>query len=326
MDLIRGLHNVRPRHRGAALTIGNFDGVHRGHLAMIRRLKAWAASHGAPAVAVTFEPHPLEFLRPEAAPYRLTGLRDKVRMLAAAGVDAVLCLPFGARLAALEPEAFADRLTGAFAARHLLVGDDFRFGRGRRGDYALLASAGERGGFAVERMETVADATPVDGVQRISSTRIRDLLSQGRFDEAAALLGWRYRVSGRVVRGDGIGRKLGWPTVNLRLPPSPPPLAGIYAGRVYSNSDRRVRGLDGWPAAISVGVRPTVGGRATVFEAYLIDFEGDLYGRHLSVEPEVRLRNEEHFPDLQALTAQIGIDVARAREVLAAEMTISKGR
>ncbi len=307
MELIRGLHNVRARHRGSAVTIGNFDGVHRGHRAMIERLRRQAAALGVPATVVTFEPQPTEWLFPDRAPPRLTGLREKLRRLAGTGVDAVLVLRFDRHLAALEPEAFAGELIGErLGARYVLVGDDFRFGHKRRGDLRLLQSAGERYGYRAEPMETVT----CPGQERISSTRIREALRAGRFEEASRLLGEPYRVPGRVVGGDAMGRRLGWPTANLRLSPHRTPLDGIYAGWVHGVGERP------WPAAISVGVRPTVDGRQTVFEAHLIDFEGDLYGRPLVVEPVARLRDEVRFEGLDELAAQIGEDVRAARRVL----------
>ncbi len=306
MELIRGLHNVRRRHRGAAVTIGNFDGVHRGHRAIIERLRHEAQQRGCPAVVVTFEPHPLERLAPEQAPARLTGLREKVRRLADTGVDAVLCLRFDRHMAAVEPEAFAGELLGErLGIRYVLIGDDFRFGRRRRGDLALLQCAGATRGYEVEPMATV-----IRGGERISSTRIREALAAGRLDEAARLLDHPYCVRGRVVHGDAMGRQLGWPTANLRLSPECSPLDGIYAGWVHGAA------AEPWPAAISVGVRPTVGGRRTVFEVHLIDFDGDLYKRHLAVEPVARLRGEVHFDGLEALAAQIGEDIRAARRVL----------
>lgn len=306
MELIRGVHNVRTRHRGAAVTIGNFDGVHRGHRAVIEQLRREAEARGCPSLVMTFEPHPLEHLAPERAPARLTGLREKLRRLADTGVDGVLCVPFDEGLAAVAAEAFAGELLGErLGARYVLVGDDFRFGRGRRGDLALLREQGRRWGYEAACMGTVAQAGT-----RVSSTRVREAVGEGRFAEAEALLGAPYRISGRVMHGDAMGRRLGWPTANLKLPPAPLPLAGIYAGWA------RGPGLDVWPAAISVGVRPTVGGRRTVFEAHLIGFRGDLYGRHLCIEPVRWLRAEERFSDTAALAEQIGADVEAARRVL----------
>ncbi|MFP4648124.1 MAG: bifunctional riboflavin kinase/FAD synthetase [Halorhodospira sp.] len=306
MEFIRGLHNVGRRHRGAAITIGNFDGVHRGHRAMIDRLRYEAVQRGCRPMVVTFEPHPLERLVPERAPARLTGLREKLRQLAAAGAEAVLCLRFDERLAAVEPEAFAGELLGErLGVRYVLIGEDFRFGRRRRGDLDLLRQVGAQWGYEVAPMETVIR----DG-QRISSTRVREAVAAGRFEEAALLLGHRYCVRGRVVHGDAMGRRLGWPTANLRLSPERTPLGGIYAGWTHGAGERP------WPTAISVGIRPTVGGRRTVLEAHLIDFDADLYGQHLAIEPVARLRGEEHFDGLEALAAQIGEDIRAARRVL----------
>lgn len=302
--LIRGLQGLCRARRGGAVTVGNFDGVHVGHRAMVER----AAANGRPCTVVTFEPHPLEFFRGDDAPARITGLREKLHRFAATDADQIVCLPFNQRLASMTPERFVDTLlVEGLAAEYVLVGDDFRFGRQRRGDHELLRRLGEARGFRVERMETVKDQ---GGRRRVSSTRIRQLLAQGEFDAAAELLGERYCVGGRVVRGDAIGRTLGWPTVNVKLPPRPPPLAGVYAAWVHGVTEKP------WPAALSVGVRPVVEGRRTVFEAHLIDFEGDLYGRHVRVEPVAWLRGEEDFPGLAALAEQIGRDVDEARRQL----------
>lgn len=307
--LIRGLQGLRRARPGGAATIGNFDGVHRGHQAMIDRVRDEAAARGGPATVVTFEPHPLEYFRGADAPPRITGWREKVLRLFETGVDQVVCLPFRAALAQQEPEAFVDAvLVDGLGAGYVLIGDDFRFGRQRRGDVRLLQDLAESRGFQVGQMPTVTD--PERGAGRISSSRIREQLGAGDFDGAARLLGTRFQVAGRVVHGDAVGRELGWPTINLRLPPSPPPLAGIYSAWVHGV------GAVPWPAALSVGTRPTVGGTKTVFEAYLLDFDGDLYGRHVRVEPVEWLRGEEDFPGLDALSEQIGRDVALVRERL----------
>lgn len=306
MELIRGIHNIRPRHRGAAVTIGNFDGVHLGHQAMIAKLRETAARRGRPAYVVTFEPHPAEYLTPLRAPARLTGLREKLQRLASTGIDGVCVLKFDRDLAGSDAVSFAnDLLSGQLDVSHILIGDDFRFGSARGGDWQLLQELGQRAGFDVCSMATVE----IDQ-ERVSSTRIRAALAVGDFVAAEQLLGLPYRVSGRVVHGDAMGRRLGWPTANLRLPAARLPLQGIYAARAYGG------GLQGWPAAVSVGVRPTVDGRMTVFEAHLIGFTGDLYGSHMSVEPVKRLRGAQQFADLDALAAQIGRDIETAKQVL----------
>ncbi|BAU57284.1 riboflavin kinase [Halorhodospira halochloris] len=306
MELIRGIHNIRHRHRGAAVTIGNFDGVHRGHQAMIARLREQASRRGCPAYVVTFEPHPAEYLTPHRAPARLTGWREKLRRLGNSGIDGVVVLRFDQHLAGLDAASFATDLLGErLGVSHVLVGDDFRFGCARGGDLNLLLELGKRAGFDVCAMETIEVAN-----ERVSSTRVRAAIALGDFAAAEQMLGEPYRVSGRVVRGDAMGRRLGWPTANLRLAAARLPLQGIYAARVCGDD------LRDWPAAVSVGVRPTVDGRVAVFEVHLIGFEGDLYGSHLSVEPVKWLRGAKQFADLNALAAQIGRDIQQAEQVL----------
>jgi riboflavin kinase/FMN adenylyltransferase len=255
---------------------------------------------------VTFEPHPAEYLTPGQAPARLTGLRDKMRRLAGTGIDGVIVLKFDQRLAGLDAANFAtDLLAGKLGVSHVLVGDDFRFGSARGGDLRLLQELGRQAGFEVCAMTTVEVAG-----ERVSSTRIRAALARGDLSAAHEMLGKPYMVSGRVVHGDAMGRRLGWPTANLRLAPMRLPLQGVYAARVHGS------GVRDWPAAVSVGVRPTVDGRLVVFEAHLIGFEGDLYGQHICVEPVEWLRGEMHFSDLSSLAAQIGHDIEKAKQVL----------
>lgn len=302
MELIRGGHNLRARHRECAATIGNFDGVHRGHSSVLQRLRVAAAERGMPAVVVTFEPHPREYFTPDVAPARITGLRDKLRALAQTGVGRVLCLEFGRRLAAMEAEDFVrEILLAGLGVRFLMIGDDFRFGRGRRGDYSLLTRAAVEHGFELTRVPTVTLAGA-----RVSSTRVRQALGAGDLELAAHLLGRTYRISGRVIHGDRLGRRLGWPTANIRLHPARPALEGIFTVRV--------RGLDGiLPGVASVGNRPSVDGRQMVLEVHLLDFEGDLYGRHIEVEFLRRLRDQIRFSSLEALGEQIAQDVAVAK-------------
>jgi len=307
MELIRGWHNLRPRHRGCVATIGNFDGVHRGHRAVLARLAQVGQELGLPATLLTFEPHPLEFLRPEAAPPRLTSLRNKLMALRDTGLARVLCLRFDRAFAALEPEEFVQRLlVERLGVRFLLVGDDFRFGRGRRGDFAMLQEAGKANGFAVEQMGTVL----VDG-ERVSSTRVRQALLRGDLEQAERLLGRPYSICGRVIRGDRIGRTLGFPTANISLERTRPALLGIFVVQVRDGDQLR-------PGVASVGTRPSVGGTRLLLEVHLLDFHGDLYGRHLQVEFLKRLRGEEYFDSLEALTAQIARDADAARDYFAA--------
>lgn len=309
MELIRGWHNLQAHHRGCVATIGNFDGVHRGHHAVLATLEQEARRFGLPATVIVFEPQPLEYFRPQAAPARLTGLRSKLQALAATGVARVLCLRFGQRLAQMPAEAFVDELlVERLGVRFLMVGDDFRFGHGRRGDYAMLQTAGERKGFAVARMPTV-----LEGEARVSSTRVRQALAAGDLAQAAQLLGRRYSICGRVVRGQALGRNLGYPTANIGFQ-RPPPLQGIFIVQARLAGEQRYR-----PAVASLGTRPTVDGTRVLLEVHLFDYSGDLYGQHLEVEFLQRLRGEERFESLDALRRQMDQDAADARAYFSAQ-------
>lgn len=308
MELVRGRHNLKRRHRGCVATIGNFDGVHRGHQAVLADLRGVADRMDLPATVITFEPYPREFFAPDRAPARLTRLRDKLPLFAAQGMDRTLCLAFNAELARMSAERFIEELlVDGLGVRFLMVGDDFRFGQGRAGDYAMLAEHGARLGFQVARMRTVSE-----GGERISSTRIREALSRGDLAEAECLLGRRYSVEGRVARGDALGRELGWPTANLRFPRRRPPLHGIFTVRVEG------AGLNDWPGVASLGTRPTLDGTDYRIEVHLLDFEGDLYGRRIRIHFLEWLRDEARFETLEALTTQIArdVEVARARFAL----------
>ncbi|MEX0731476.1 MAG: bifunctional riboflavin kinase/FAD synthetase [Aquisalimonadaceae bacterium] len=301
MELIRGIHNLRAKHRGCVATIGNFDGVHRGHQAMLQRLGGEARALGVPITAISFEPDPREYFAPVHAPARLTSLRDKVRRLEACGVDYFLCLPFGAALASMDPEVFIHRiLVDGLAIRHLAVGDDFRFGHRRVGDYAALEAAGPRYGFSVSRTDTVRE-----GGERVSSTRIRDALERADLAGAERLLGGPYSISGRVIRGERIGRKLGFPTANIGFRQRPA-LDGIFVVEV------RIEGGALLPAVASVGTRPTVNGIDPVLEVHLLDFAASLYGKHLEVIFRRFLRGQVRYEGLEPLREQIARDVSDA--------------
>ncbi len=306
MECIRGLYNIHPRDRGAVATIGNFDGFHEGHRQLIAQLRARAAECGAPTLVILFEPQPPEYFQGAKAQTRLMRLSAKLRAFRKAGVDRVLALRFDARLAALSAEAFVDQvMVGALGVRGLVIGDDFRFGAGRRGDFAMLAARGREHGFFVESTPTFSD-----GSARISSTRLRAALAQGDMREAARLIGAPYAYTGRVVSGDARGRQLGFPTANV-LMPEPPPLAGVFAVMVA------VQGGGEYPGIANVGRRPTVGGGRVLLEAHLLDFQGDLYGRRLDVRFLERLRAERKFPSLAALQAQIEQDREAAQRFFA---------
>lgn len=293
-----------------ALTIGNFDGVHLGHQAMLARLKDSARSLGLPACVLTFEPHPLELFAPQTAPTRLTSLREKLELLAAEGIECVHVSRFDRAYASLTAEAFIERvLIKGLGMRWLLIGDDFRFGARRSGDFALLQEAAGKHGFGLEAMPTVR----FEGA-RVSSSAVRAALAAGRLAEAAALLGRPYSISGRVVPGDKLGRQLGYPTANVQLRHNRPPLSGIFAVRTFDAQGRARSG------AASLGLRPTVdhSGRAKL-EVHLFDFAGNLYGQHLRVDFLHKIRDEEKFPDLAQLKARIARDCDIAREFLAAQ-------
>ncbi len=303
MELVRGAHNLHARHRPCVATIGNFDGIHRGHQAVIESLHAAADRLQLPATVVLFEPQPREFFTPDRAPGRITQLRDKLRVLAALGVERTVCLRFDARLAAEPAEDFIQRLlVDGLGVRFLMVGDDFRFGHQRRGDYAMLEAAAGQYGFELERMPTLRH-----GDARISSTRVRDALAAGDLATAEALLGRRLRISGRVIRGQALGRTLGWPTANIRFAQHPPPMRGIFNVAVHGLGRPM-------PGVASLGTRPTVNGVETLLETYLLDFSGDLYGRYLEIELLAHQRDEENFVGLEALKEQIAADVAAARQ------------
>jgi len=299
---------VRGRH---ALTIGNFDGVHLGHQAMLRRVVSQARASGAGSCVLTFEPHPREFFAPDAAPARLTRLREKLELIAATGVERVHVARFDARFASLAAPRFVeDMLVRGLGISWLLVGRDFRYGARRAGDFAALEDAARRHGFALEAMPEVTRAG-----ERISSSAVRAALLAADFPRAERLLGRPYTLSGRVAHGAKLGRELGFPTANLVLPHRAP-LAGIYVveacGADASDGGRWL------PGVASVGRRPTVNEVAVpLLEAHLFDFAEELYGRHLQVRFVERLRDEAKYPDLNALRAAIARDVAMAKEFFA---------
>jgi riboflavin kinase/FMN adenylyltransferase len=289
-----------------ALTIGNFDGVHRGHQAMLARLIEAAEDLGLPPAVLTFDPHPREFFSPSNAPPRLSTLHSKLAQFRAYGVATTFVARFDQRLASRTAAEFVgDILEGGLQTRWLLVGDDFRFGRGRTGDLAFLRSTARQ--FSVEAMGTVT----IDG-ERASSTAVRNALAAGNLAHAAALLGRNYTIGGRVAHGDKRGRTLGFPTANLPLR-HPPALTGIFAVRVHGLGAAR-------PGVASVGVRPTIATSGMpVAEVYLFDFGDSIYGRRITVEFLHKLRDETRFPNLDALTRQIDRDVVDAREYFAAQ-------
>jgi riboflavin kinase/FMN adenylyltransferase len=301
--VIRGLPEVADGP--VALTIGNFDGVHRGHQAMLSRLTEAADDLALPSAILTFDPHPREFFAPEAAPPRLSSHRAKFERFAALGVDRLYILRFDAGVANLAPTEFIDEiLVRRLGIRWLLVGEDFRFGKGRAGDLATLRAAART--YSVEAMGAVSVAG-----ERVSSTAVRSALAAGDFAHACTLLGGPFTISGRVAHGAKLGRNLGFPTANIALRRRPP-LAGVFAVRIHGLGDAPRSGV------ASLGVRPTVlSAGSPLLEVFIFDFDAPIYGCRVTVEFLHKLRDEARYPDLDALTAQIRADVAHAREFFA---------
>jgi riboflavin kinase/FMN adenylyltransferase len=291
--------------QGSVVCIGAFDGLHLGHRALVRHAVARARSLGLTAVALSFEPLPREFLG-ATPPSRLTPRRDKVDGLFALGIDVVGLLRFNTALSKMTPDMFIRAvLVQRLHAREVWVGPEFRFGCARSGNLHTLQHLGAGLGFTADAVVPVA----LDG-ERVSSTRVRVALANADFDAAARLLGRPFTVTGHVVRGNQLGRTLGYPTANLRFDSKVPPLAGIFAAHVHGV------GADPWPAVVSVGTRPTVGGTEPLLEAHLFGFDGDLYGQCISVEPIAKLRDEETFTDLPTMVAQMHRDASQARALL----------
>jgi riboflavin kinase/FMN adenylyltransferase len=306
MDLVRGLHNLAPRHRGCVATIGNYDGVHLGHQHIIAALRERASALGVPAVVVTFEPTPREHFEGAAAPSRLTRLREKLEALEACGVDRAVVLRFDDRMRGMGADEFVDRLlVEGLGVLHVVIGHDFRFARRREGTIETLRAAGAVHGFSVEEVGQFL----VDG-ERVSSSLVREALNRGDLDRATRLLGRSYRMAGRVRLGKRLGRQLGYPTANLALHRKVVPLWGIFAVRASG------AGLVDHPAVASLGTRPTVDGTDPLLEVHLFDWDGDLYGRYLNVDFVARLRDEQKFASLDALVEQMHRDAAAARAVL----------
>jgi riboflavin kinase / FMN adenylyltransferase len=307
IEVVRGLHNLRPEHRGCVATIGNFDGVHRGHQQMIAAVRDRARALGLPATLVTFEPAPREYFQGLKAPARLMRMREKLEALALYGIDRVVVLRFDERMRRMSAREFEEQLlVGAFGARHMVIGDDFHYARDREGTVDTLREAGRRHGFTVERVRSFT----VEG-QRVSSSLIREALGRGDLDRAALLLGRPYRMTGRVRRGAELGRTLGYPTANLGLHRKVVPLWGILAVRVSG------AGLVDHPAVVSLGTRPTINGVDPLLEVHLFDYDGDLYGKYLSVDFVRWLRAERKFDSLDALVRQMHCDAEQARAALA---------
>lgn len=307
MLIRRGYEPCPDADPGRAVAIGNFDGVHRGHQAILAALGARGRESQVATAVVCFEPQPKEYFAPAAAPARLMRLRDKAECIAQAGVDELRVLRFDAALAGLAAEEFIERvLVCALKARQVVIGEGFRFGRGRSGDVESLRRSGRARGFAVATVPPC-----VEGGAPVSSTRVRAAIAAGRLDEARALLGRDFRISGRVVAGEELGRTLGFPTANLRLFRRVSPVAGIYAVRVSG------AGLSRHPGVASVGTRPTVGGTEWLLEVHVFDYAGELYEKRLDVDFIAWLRDELRFADVSAMAVQMHEDARRARALLA---------
>ncbi|PWE16937.1 bifunctional riboflavin kinase/FMN adenylyltransferase [Marinicauda salina] len=304
-EIIEGYADLPAAARGGVAALGNFDGVHRGHRAVLDAAAALAAERGTVAVAAVFKPHPRRYFRPDIAPFRLMSDAQRARALAAAGAARIHVIPFGPELAAMSPEAFArDVLAGGLGLDGVVTGGDFRFGKDRAGDAAMLATLGERHGFTARAAPEVDDA---DGT-KISSTAIREALGRGEPETAARLLGGAWRIEGVVARGDERGRTLGFPTANIGLGDYVRPRFGVYAVRAT------VPGRDApVPGVANIGRRPTVDGEDERLEVHLFDFEGDLYGSTLEVAIEHFIRPETKFDGLDALKRQIAADSEQAR-------------
>ncbi|ANE57170.1 MULTISPECIES: bifunctional riboflavin kinase/FAD synthetase [Methylomonas] len=304
MRLIRGLNHLDPLRNGCVLTIGNFDGLHLGHRLVIEKLAEHGRRLQLPTVAMVFEPQPLEYFLADHAPSRLTRLREKAIQFAKLPIDELLVMPFKRSLADCDAEQFiADILVRRLNVKHLVVGDDFHFGKARRGNFALLQHRGETYGFSVEDSHSFELA----GL-RVSSTLIRDALGEGDLAQAKLMLGRDYSVCGRVAHGDKRGRELGFPTANVRMQRKNTPIVGVYAVTMT--------GLDGkeYQGVANVGSRPTVdGGAKVVLETHLFNFNKDIYGHYVEVHFKHKLRDEIRFDSLDALKRQIGLDVAQAQ-------------
>jgi riboflavin kinase/FMN adenylyltransferase len=301
MQILRGLYSNDTEN--VAVTVGNFDGVHLGHQALLKELHAAAETRGLQTAVVIFEPHPREFFTPQQAPARLTSLREKLELFATMGVDRVHVCRFDALFAKRSAEEFIHALHEKLHAKFVLIGDDFRFGSGRAGDFALVQKIGAERGFDVAAVHSVLH----NGV-RISSTAIRAALAEGQIRKAKDYLGRPYSISGRVVHGDATGRKLGYPTANIQMKHNLPPLKGVYVVLAHAE------GLGVLQGVASLGVRPTLKrDDPAVLEVHLFEFAQQIYGKHLRVEFLQKLRDEQKFKGLEELTRQIALDVENAK-------------
>ncbi|OLQ85589.1 riboflavin biosynthesis protein RibF [Vibrio panuliri] len=303
MELIRGIHNILPQHQGCVLTIGNFDGVHLGHQAVLEQVSHQAQALGLPSMVMTFEPQPLELFVKDKAPARLTRLRDKFVQLSKLNIDRLLCVIFNRHFADLTAEEFiTDLLVKRLGVKFLVVGDDFCFGRGRKGNFAMLQRAGKEHGF-----EVVSTQSFCLQQLRVSSTAIRNALAEDNLPAAAEMLGRDYSISGRVSHGRKLGRTIGFPTANIPLKRCVSPVSGVYVVQALGLGEQAIGGV------ANIGQRPTVNGVRQQLEVHLFDFQGDLYGKQLEIVLLEKLRDEHKFESFEALKQQIELDAEAAR-------------
>jgi riboflavin kinase/FMN adenylyltransferase len=304
MEIIKGIHNIRAQHHGNVITMGNFDGVHLGHQQILSTLRQRGEALGVPSALITFEPQPREFFAGSEVPPRLTRLREKVQLLRETGLDRLVLLPFNERTARTRPEWIIDDLFHQMlGAKHVIVGDDFRFGRDRSGNYEMIERVGSDLGYTVSRMETFEHLG-----DRVSSTRVRNTLKAGDFEMAEMLLGHEYFIMGRVVYGRQLGRQLGVPTANIRLQRYKAALEGVYCVSVEGIGPELRNGI------ANIGVRPTVDGKEPLLEVNVFDYSGNLYNELLTIRFKRKLRDEKTFDGIDALKVQIDKDIAEAQE------------
>lgn len=303
MEIIRGLINLREEHRGSVVTIGNFDGVHMGHQAILKQVKEKAAELCVPSMLICFEPQPLEYFDEFNAPARLTRFREKVELLDENGIDLVLCFKFDEKTRSMTSHQFVEMLTSKIEVRALFVGDDFKFGHDRSGDFELLNAAGQQHGFSVTNLYTLS----YEHI-RVSSSHIRECLERGEFELAEKMLGHPYTITGKVVYGRQLGRTLGVPTANLQLHRYRAPIDGVYAVEI--------RGLDKPLIGVAnVGVRPTIDEETAkpILEVHIFNFEREIYGKYLKVIFRRKMRDEKKFEGIEALKTAIFADIASTK-------------
>jgi riboflavin kinase/FMN adenylyltransferase len=302
MQLIRGIHNIRPEHFGCVLTIGNFDGVHLGHSRVIDALVKAAKKLNLPATVMVFEPQPQEVFAPQSAPARLTRLRDKYALLRQLGVERIICINFNKKFASFEAHDFVEQLLVAkLGVKHLIIGDDFCFGKGRKGNFEMLQQAGNEFNFQVSDTKSfkLQDC-------RISSTEIRQALERNDLASAKQMLGRSYSIFGRVVHGDKLGRTIGFPTANVLLKRCVSPVSGVYVVKIVTSN-----GV--FYGVANIGTRPTVAGIRQQLEVYIFNFNDDLYGQQIEVDLLEKLRDEQKFSSFERLKEQIQQDSEQAK-------------